>query len=417
MVKIISEKLQKIMNNNINFSEFVNLIVENMKKNNISELTIKGYIHALTKLTDYIDIEHINNKSLTRNELIFGIQKIEDSFGTERKTTKMSTRPTDIWRTTDDALGLSKYIIQTNYLPNLGSRNIIHNELNIKPKNIELIRDHFTPDELELIANVKKSFTESLIFCIFLTTGIRVGGLFNLCVKNVYDDNLNPLTVGETIEKGKKIRSFYIFDILRKELLNYSKEKKNILLSPEHYIFPSRHMASCTQHLSTCTINSIIKNVSNRAGVYGEHTHCHALRKTVVTNLMRGSNTLEQIAKFIGHNDPSTTAIHYWDEDPLQLAKNMNIPWVTMKNSSTYSNNSIESEQIIILTNEIINCEKNRYLKKKLEELLDDDQREKIKNMWTLEMKKQLVNKIYDSLEKISKAAISSCASLSNITM
>jgi len=79
------------------------------------------------------------------------------------------------------------------------------NEITQKNKNITHIeRDYFTDEELEKIADSYKNDLERLIIAILLSTGIRLGGLRNLKVKNVYDDKLNVKSDAQRLKREIK---------------------------------------------------------------------------------------------------------------------------------------------------------------------------------------------------------------------
>lgn len=51
-------------------------------------------------------------------------------------------------------------------------------------------------------------------------------------------------------------------------------------------------------------------------------------RKFVVCQLMAHQNSIEHVAKFLGHRSINTTFGTYWDATTTELSADMNIPWL-----------------------------------------------------------------------------------------
>ena len=43
---------------------------------------------------------------------------------------------------------------------------------------------------------------------------------------------------------------------------------------------------------------------------------------------MKDGNTIDNVAKFIGHSNPLVTTRHYWVTTPAELVSSMNISWL-----------------------------------------------------------------------------------------
>lgn len=80
-------------------------------------------------------------------------------------------------------------------------------------------------------------------------------------------------------------------------------------LRPKHptlYLFPSDRNAS--EPVSARFIWSKCRVVFERCGLSGDHVHPHTFRHTVVQILYMRGRSFEQIAKWIGHSNPSITS-------------------------------------------------------------------------------------------------------------
>ena len=74
------------------------------------------------------------------------------------------------------------------------------------------------------------------------------------------------------------------------------------------YVFPG---VGGGGHMEVSTVNRVCAAVFRRAGVPAPLAHPHAFRHTAIKMLWMKGNSFEQIAKWIGHRNPSTTSTQY----------------------------------------------------------------------------------------------------------
>lgn len=365
------------------FIEHINKYLETTR---LAKSTQKSIIKYTTKFANSFGEEIFKNRTITRNQILEYIQNVENSTKIQT-TTRSETRPqANAKSTTLNCIHALNTVIDSNYFSDLGTKHIsaydIKTDINHFPT---VIKDVFSTDELRKIRDSEKTVFENLIIQILITTGMRVGGLCNLKINGVYSGKV-PLSSGETIEeKGKKKFTFPILEPLHNALIEY--EKKNTIFSEcsDYYLLSLKNKRICS-----FKINNIVKEVCNRAEVKGPHVHPHAFRKTVVSRLM-SCNTLDHASKYIGHSGTKITSKHYWTTDPSHLVKEMNIPWFCgMDNESNKSSSTLCTEHMIAIGNFIATCEKSIYLASILNQILDEDQLQIIKKMWTDEKKKEL---------------------------
>lgn len=319
-----------------------------MKKNIKSKQCWSKYIQNLSRTFIPLKDKFLNN-TIKRNDIVNFLQNIEDESDENIKTKNQTLTTNSLSYKTENFIWVFNNIIKSDLISCLKNVMIIKpSEIKSKNKTINLIeRDYFTDEELDKIVNVYENEKERLIFAFLLSTGIRIGGLLNLKVKDVYDDKLNVLSQGQTLEKYGKIRRFPIFPALKQALELYkNSEYKSYLTNPDFSLFPA-YDRKCNQYIaskkSCCqeTISKMIKSICKRAKVNGDHIHAHAFRKTVVVKLMSEGNTLDNVSKFIGHSNSSITARHYWTPTQSDLIKNMNMSWLLGGN---YNEGSTEYE-------------------------------------------------------------------------
>lgn len=309
---------------------------------------IKSSMYPLSKY--FID------NTITRQQLVEHIQKIENSYSDNKRISRnMQINSTTISYAARTSISFFNFRIDSNLYSSLKNENHLHHKEIIAKKKevIQLEHDYFTDDELKKISDVYENAFEQLIFEIFLNTGMRGFGVRNIKVKHLFDDNLNVKTNGETIEKGNKIRKFVIFPPLKHALEKYKTEYKKLLCGPEYYLFPASFNASYTKSIHATTIYDTVRKVCKRANITGHHIHAHALRKTVIVNLMKTGNHIDNVAKFIGHSCAEMTARHYWVATQDDLASNMNLSWFYRSSKNENLKTSI--------------CEKNCVTKQKFD--------------------------------------------------
>lgn len=400
---IVAFKHWKIYDND----KYVKLMVDNcidfMKSVNLSMRTMKDTVNKMIKYIPHL-AEKVYNRTITRNDLLKIIQDIEDSSKVDRITKVKDMKTSDI---SDSARNLC---MSLNIFIKSGAVDfhpIRYNEIKIKEKNLIIQdKDYFTDEELEKIASSYKDDRERLIFTIFLSTGMRVGGMMNIKVKYVFDEKLNVLSSGQTLEeKGHKIRKFSMFPAMKQALEIYRDGiYGSVLKSPEHYIFTQYNKKTknyLVPSLKKCAVGSIqhvIHSVCERVGINGCHVHPHALRKTVVVKLMSEGNTIESVSKFIGHASSDITAKHYWTPTQNDLIKTMNLSWLVGTNivnedgRTSFETSSANTDQMKQIASLIVEGVK---AKKRLEHAISTMNKEQINTMeklWTTETEEEVAN-------------------------
>lgn len=201
---------------------------------------------------------------------------------------------------------------------------------NIDEENNDKDLHRFTADEIQKLNDSCQSTMEKLIFTILFTTGMRVGGLANIKVKNVAilkDGTWTSKNIGNTIEKGNKLRTFPISEIVKPHLIDWLKNHREITTSP--YLFPSKK--SCNRPMQTNVFQNIFKQIAGRAKITGSNAHIHAIRHTVGFLMSELGNNIEAVAKFLDHSSPATTQKYYVKYSCKENMNRMSVPWFDKK--------------------------------------------------------------------------------------
>ena len=191
-------------------------------------------------------------------------------------------------------------------------------------------RKHFTEREVgELYAFARKNTRDHLMITMFLTTGIRISALSSISWDNVHLDQ----RMVQVIEKGNKIRNIYLHeDLLLAFKDQYEMEPRG------RYVFSSGKQR--TRHITARHMRAIFYKLSHKSGVKGPHVHPHTCRHTLVHALWKAGNSLDRIAKYLGHESPNTTSKYYLDLTHKELVSSMIIPWYSLNDVKLLSQDS-----------------------------------------------------------------------------
>lgn len=370
---------------------------------NLSKRTKDAYFgqikHIIVPLKEYFI-----NDNITREIMIKHIQEYENN-APEEITTKIQDYTTSIRWNTKNYINTFNKIIESEIIESLKSiKKILKHEIIPKNKKVtKLEKDYFSEEEMELLNKNTTDIRDKLILNIFLTTGMRIGGLININIKGVYDENFNVLKIGETLEtKGKKIRKFVIFYPLKQVLEDYIKSDycKDITYNSPLFMINNKRIGISKLH-------DIIRLIFYNSNLEGHNTHSHAFRKTVVIKLMKEGNTLENVSKFIGHSSSMVTAKHYWVPTTEDLLKNMNMQWLFGENNlrnidndklASISSKSLQLEKITnALTEGFIASERLKHVMN----IINEEQMIKLEELWTEDSKTTVFKRIRETLADI----------------
>ena len=146
----------------------------------------------------------------------------------------------------------------------------------------------FTPNEVTLILENCGTVFEKLIAIIFLTLGVRIGGLARLQFHNPvqYSDNIRGVDIPKeafTIEKGNVMRQVRLNDTCRILIAKWYRTGRPVPAQPVAYIFPSfQQDSSRSPVVSTSHIWKTCRKIFERAAIRGPHVHPHTFRHTVI---------------------------------------------------------------------------------------------------------------------------------------
>lgn len=286
---------------------------------NKSQSSLKQIIQFTLKVCDGLNIE-LNNfdQDMVKNISLKKFQETIDKINLKIPT-KTKVRFTII-------------IIKNFFKCNIPFSDLDEWSKSIPKENefVDGIDDHdihrISNKELDMMFEATKSnIRDRALFLLMATTGLRVGGVSNLLLKNVATEvggEVVILNEGRTLEKGRKWFTFPICERLKQVLEKWIVEERNVL---SDYLFPGSKQGS----LSPSRISKIIKEIAARAELDGKHIHAHSIRHSFAHILLEAGNDPGLVGKMMGHSSSKTTEKFYLKETAVEASKRCNIPWLS----------------------------------------------------------------------------------------
>lgn len=104
--------------------------------------------------------------------------------------------------------------------------------------------------------------------------------------------------------KGSISREYSLIDNEVRALRAYIRDERGTAPGP---LFPSRQG---TKGISRYRLDDLMKLYCRKAGIPREKAHCHALKHSCGTHLSDRGAVPDEIQDWLGHRDPSSTAIY-----------------------------------------------------------------------------------------------------------
>lgn len=257
-----------------------------------SNYTITSYSEDILEYFFYLQRENLNYKTIEYSDIRFYLMYLKDEKKDDNNT---------INRKLSSLRSFYKYLVNNGIL-----KNNVFSLVNGAKKSKKLPR-YFEYNELEELFNsidIKNSIgqRDSLILEMLYATGVRVGELVNIKVKDINLSNRNILILG----KGNKERFVnygeYCEDILKLYLKDGYKKlnKENI-----DYLFLNNNGKKLTERGVRYILDKLIKNTS-----INKKISPHMIRHSFATHLLNEGCDLLTVQKLLGHESIKATQIY-----------------------------------------------------------------------------------------------------------
>jgi len=158
---------------------------------------------------------------------------------------------------------------------------------------VEPIRDREKIEEVKMEL-LKDNYRNYLLFAVGINTGLRIGDMLKLKVKDVR--NQTHIILKE--EKTNKSKKFFINSVLRNALDNYISN-----MADHEYLFQSRN--GNNQPLSRSQAYRILNGAGTKVGL--DSIGCHSTRKTFGYHHYKQHKDVALLQELFNHSAPSIT--------------------------------------------------------------------------------------------------------------
>ena len=169
-------------------------------------------------------------------------------------------------------------------------------QLRVPAKRSGRLPEPLSRQEIERLLSAARNPKHRVIVMTAYATGLRVGELVKLQLKDIHSDRM---LIRVNQGKGRKDRYTLLSPRLLEELRQYWRHYR-----PQPWLFLNR---KGTDHLPVGTAQGAFDTLKDRAGViHGHGIHC--LRHSFATHLLEAGIDLVTIQRLLGHAHLSTTA-------------------------------------------------------------------------------------------------------------
>ena len=160
------------------------------------------------------------------------------------------------------------------------------------------VKHPFSDTELDALRGACEDERKRAMVELLISSGIRVEEFSNI---NIFDVDLNKLSVHVREGKGSKERVTYITEVCARHLRRYLATRTDS--HPALFVSLKKR-----DRLTTSGVRNILKGIGKKAGV--DNVHPHRFRRTFATNLAKRGMDIQTIAKLMGHSNIQTTMVY-----------------------------------------------------------------------------------------------------------
>ena len=271
----------------------LNKYLEYLKyQKNYSDYTIESYKNDIVEYLNYLSRESLDFKKVEYSDIRFYLMYLKD----EKKDDNSS-----INRKLSSLRGFYKFLANEDYV-----KSNVFSLVN-GPKKSKKLPRYFEYNELEELFNVPDTRTplgqrDLLLLEMLYATGVRVGELVSIKVKDIDFSNKNILILG----KGNKER-FVQFGEYCEDILNeYLSDGRHTLNSKDSdYLFLNNNGGKLTERGVRFILDKLIK----QTGI-NKNISPHMIRHSFATHLLNEGCDLLTVQKLLGHESIKATQIY-----------------------------------------------------------------------------------------------------------
>lgn len=252
-------------------------MIREMQIRNYSEKTIRSYVASISKLTTFFN------------------QPVEDISVDQFKDFLQH-------RITDDKVSVA-LVNQSISAFKIIQQDVLKRDwesIKIKrPRRERKLPVVLSVNEIASMINATKNIKHRTLLMLAYSTGMRRSEI--MCLKPSHIDS-ERMQIRVVHGKGKKDR-FTILSPKALELLRFYYQ----VYRPATFLFEPRGRKNHT--LSSSTLNNIVKQAANRAGIRKEISF-HTMRHSFATHMLENGTNIRIIQQFLGHTSIRTTSVY-----------------------------------------------------------------------------------------------------------
>lgn len=273
--------------------KIINDYLEYLKyQKNYSDYTVLSYKNDILEFIDYLSREGLNFKTIEYSDIRFYLMYLKDEKHDDNSS---------VSRKLSSLRGLYKYmanegIVKTNVFSLVNA-----------PKKSKKLPRYFEYNELEELFMVPDTNTslgqrDLLLLEMLYATGVRVGELVNIKVKDIDLGRRNIIILG----KGNKER-FVTYGEYCEDILKQYLSDGYILLNKtgSDYLFLNNNGGNLTERGVRYILDELIKKTS-----INKKISPHMIRHSFATHLLNEGCDLLTVQKLLGHESIKATQVY-----------------------------------------------------------------------------------------------------------
>lgn len=272
-----------------NLSDFLDYLIY---EKNYSKYTKENYQNDIVEFLNFLEKENLDYKNIEYSDIRFYLMYLKD----EKKDNNSSiNRKLSSLRTFYKYLANEK-IVKSNIFSLVSG-----------PKKQKKLPRYFEYNELEELFKIPDTRTplgqrDLLLLEMLYATGIRVGELVNIAIKDIDLGNRTILILG----KGNKERYVTFGDYCYEALITYLNDGYlRLNLAKTTYLFLNNNGKQLTERGVRYILDQIIKKSS-----LNKNISPHMIRHSFATHLLNQGCDLITVQKLLGHESIKATQIY-----------------------------------------------------------------------------------------------------------
>lgn len=271
--------------------KIIDEFIEYLKiEKNYSDYTCINYRDDLIKFNDFLNIEGIKYNDVNYSDIRGFIAYLYN----KKEASKTITRNISSLRS------FYKYLVRNNEIKD-NPMILISN-----PKEDKKLPHYLTYEEVEELLRVTDKDTpfdirDNLIIELLYSTGIRVGELVNIKIKDI---DLKDESI-KVFGKGRKMRIVYFGKPCKEKILKYLEVRKDIVNGNNEYLLLNKR----GNKLGDRSVRTIFENIIKLNHLDIDFSP-HTLRHTYATHMLNEGADVRTVQELLGHSSISTTGIY-----------------------------------------------------------------------------------------------------------